>query len=65
MKILKENLASKTDLKEVETRLQNEMNVRFIQMDHKIDALESKLLFKLGALMVLVQGAFVTLAKFI
>ena len=87
MEILKENLASKSDLKEVktslqndlrevktslqneikevETRLQNEMNVRFIQMDHKIDSLESKLIFKLGALMIIVQGAFVALAKFI
>ena len=105
MEILKENLASKIDLKEVKTSLQteikevktslqneiqevktslqteikevktslqkeiqevkNEMNVRFIQMDHKIDSLESRLLYKLGALMIVVQGAFVALAKFI
>ena len=98
MEILKENLASKTDLKEVETRLQNEikevktslqneikevktslqneikevktclqndMNMRFFETNTKINSLESSLLYKLGALMFLVQGAFVTLAKFI
>lgn len=72
MEILKENLASKTDLKEAKTSLRNEikdlrneMNTRFLQMDHKIDSMESRLLFKLGGLMILIQGAFVTLAKFI
>lgn len=94
MEILNENLASKTDLKEVkialqtdlkevktelqidiqelrneinavETRLQNEMDRRFLIVDHHFETLETKLLYKLGALMILIQGAFVTLAKFI
>lgn len=76
MEILNENLATKNDLKElrtelkneikeVKTSLQNEMNMRFFETNTKINSLESKLIYKLGALMFLVQGAFVTLAKFI
>ena len=55
----------RTEIKEVETRLQNEMDRRFLIVDHRFETLETKLLYKLGALMILIQGAFVTLAKFI
>ena len=53
------------EIKDVKTTLQNDMSMRFFETNTKINSLESRLIYKLGALMFLVQGAFVALAKFI
>lgn len=63
MGILKTSLQS--EIQELKTSLQSEMDEKFLMVDHRFETLEFKLLFKLGALMILIQGAFVTLAKYL
>lgn len=48
MEIMQENLVTKHDLLD----LKNEMNLKFIDVIHKLEKLESKMTIKLGAMLV-------------
>jgi hypothetical protein len=65
-------LATKADLREVETNLRHEisdlrkdMDARFTGVDAKLEKLELRMTIKLGSIVVVALGAFTVIFKFL
>ena len=63
-----EKMVSKTDFinfkNDIDKRF-SEVDKNFFQIHHRFETLEFKLVVKLGALMIIIQGAFLSLAKYL
>jgi hypothetical protein len=58
-------LATKADLREVETNLRHEISDLRKDMDAKFEKLELRMTIKLGSIVVLALGAFTVIFKFL
>ena len=56
-------VATREDLKQMEERLSEKMDARFLQLDAPFLQLEQRMIIKLGGLMVVAIGAVATLVK--
>ena len=56
-------VATREDLKQMEERLSEKMDARFLQLDARFLQLEQRMIIKLGGLMVVAIGAVATLVK--
>ena len=56
-------VATREDLKQMEERLSEKMDARFLQLDARFLQLEQRMIIKLGGLMVVAIGVVATLVK--
>jgi hypothetical protein len=59
--MISDNVVTKNDL----NNLEHKFEVKFKDMNHKMDGLEKRLIFKLGSVMVIILGAFGSLLAFL
>jgi hypothetical protein len=63
--MISDNVVTKNDLQNGLGNLEHKFELKFKDMNHKMDGLEKRLIFKLGSVMVIILSAFGSLLAFL
>ena len=61
--VMEDDLATKQDLKNLETKLENKLDATTERLEHKILQLEYRMTIKLGSIVVVALAAFTAVTK--